>query len=143
MDVRNYFAQMELCYEQSTGLLYLVDPEDGRALVARGYAGKGVGINEPSFEERVAEGPIPRGMWRIYPPVQHERLGPVSLPLAWIGETKESWVAGNGRSGFYIHGDNRHANGTASSGCIILDRTVREWIAKLRSLGCTKLAVVR
>lgn len=38
-----------------------------------------------------------------------------------------------GRSGFFIHGDNRYGNRTASHGCIILPRKARDEIATLRS----------
>lgn len=119
---KSYLGTLEFVYVQSTGCLYLADHEDGRSLIARGYSGKGVGYNEPSYEDRVAEGPIPRGVWRLQSPIRHQRLGPVSIPLTPQGPI-------HGRSGFYIHGDNLAANGTASSGCIILPPDARTFIA--------------
>ncbi len=44
-----------------------------------------------------------------------------------------------GRHSFQIHGDNRSMNQTASSGCIILPRKIREQIA---NSGDNRLVVV-
>ena len=35
-----------------------------------------------------------------------------------------------GRGGFFIHGDNKYMNNTASDGCIILSRQFREMMKK-------------
>lgn len=119
----NFIERMSYEYSQSTGCLYLADHEGNRALVARGYAGKDDGVNNPDAEDRLAVGPLPRGVWRIGDPHRHPRLGPVSLPL-----TREKIPYG--RSGFFIHGDNGRSDQSASRGCIILPRPVREWIAR-------------
>lgn len=128
-----YIDSLEFLYDRTTGLIYLCDIEDGRALIGRGYAGKGVSRDTPDDEWKRAEGPLPRGMWRIHPAISHARLGPYSLPLTQTeGETF-------GRTGFYIHGDNAKGDGSASSGCIILPRSVREFIS---GSGIRTLAVV-
>lgn len=119
----SFIEGMNYEYHQSTGLLYLADREDGRSLVARGYAGKGHGLNNPDAEHLVRVGPLPRGSFRIGSPVDHPRLGPVSLPLTRA-------QIPHGRNAFFIHGDNSRADFSASSGCIILPRSVREWIAR-------------
>lgn len=119
--------ELEFQYEQSSGCFYLADRQDGRTLIARGYSGKGVGLNDPSFEDRIGEGPIPRGVWRISAPFHHARLGAVSFPLAY-GESGEEEIPHN-RSGFFIHGDNGRGDFSASSGCIILPRSARDFIA--------------
>lgn len=121
--MRSFIEELVFEYGQSTGTLSLADPEDGSALIARGYSGKGVGFNNPDAEHQIATGPIPRGVWTIHDAIDHARLGPVALRL-----TRKAIP--HGRSGFLIHGDNAAANGTASSGCIILPRTVRQFIAR-------------
>lgn len=141
MRVGNFFQQLDFIYEQRTGNFYLADGQDDRSLIARGYSGKGLWINDPSAEDKIAQGPLPRGLWRIHSPIDHPRLGPIALRLGYLRDGKEV-PAPHLRSGFFIHGDNRLGNGTASSGCIILDRSARGWIAELVSLGANRLTVV-
>lgn len=92
------------------------------AVVARGYSGRGAAKNDPMTEHVRATGPIPRGQWRIGPPRTSRRTGPYVLSLTPVGH------AARGRTAFQIHGDSARAPGTASSGCIILSRAVRERI---------------
>lgn len=118
----SFIGGMTYEYHQSSGLLYLADSDLGRALVARGYAGKADGLNNPDAEHIVRVGPLPRGRWRLGSPIDHPRLGPLSIPLTRA-------EIPYGRSGFFIHGDNARADFSASSGCIILPRSVRAWVA--------------
>jgi hypothetical protein len=70
-------------------------------------------------------GPIPRGAWTIGP--FHDDpggKGPVVAHLTPIEGTETF-----GRAGFMIHGDNKALNHTASDGCIILARSLRQTIA--------------
>jgi hypothetical protein len=67
-------------------------------------------------------GPIPRGDWTIAgPPVDSKDHGPYVLKLnpAPSAET-------HGRSGLLMHGDSKEHPGSASHGCVILTRAVRE-----------------
>ena len=130
-----FLKGMDVRYDQATGAIALCDFEDGTAIIARGYSGKGRFRNEPSYEDRVAEGPIPRGLWRMDFASQHPRLGPVCIRLDPVGHTA------HGRTGFFIHGDNATRSGNASSGCIILERSAREFLAALRKLGIADLYV--
>lgn len=130
------FRTLEFMYVQSTGAIFICDSEDGRTLVARGYSGKGSAINAGDFEKVIATGPIPRGLWRIDPAIVHVRLGKIAIPLRPQGHDA------HGRSGFYIHGDNRFGDRSASSGCIILSKAVREFIEFCRKYGTTRLLVV-
>lgn len=115
-------------YSQKTGILSL----DGKE-IARGYSGKGEGLNNPVKEKVRNVGPIPAGMWQIGKAFNHPRLGPVVMPLTPIGHDAQ------GRDDFLIHGDNAKMNMTASEGCIILDRAIRDKIANSK---ITKLKVV-
>lgn len=90
--------------------------------LGKGYSGKGEGLNNPALTARRRMGPIPVGLWQIERPRSHPTLGPVSLPLKPVDVNTE-------RSAFYIHGDNSKGDFSASEGCIILPRAVREVIA--------------
>lgn len=123
-------------YEQRSGMFYLADCQNVRMALGAGYSGKGACRDKPECEERKAYGPIPRGLWRLGSPVTHPTLGPVSIPLTFVAEDGQQSPGPFGRSGFYIHGDNKRGNGTASTGCIVLDRTIRDFVARsgLRTL---------
>lgn len=123
----SYFDKLDFIYEQSSGNFYLADGQDVRALIARGYSGKGDFKDAHWAEMRKAEGPIPRGVWRIAPATKHPRLGPIALPLQPFGHDAL------GRTEFFIHGDNPERNQSASSGCIVLDRDVRLLIDFIRA----------
>ena len=113
-------------WDQSAGVL---TAPDGR-VEARGYSGKGRGINNPALQAMRAVGPIPRGLWRIGAPRTSQRTGPFVMDLFPIDATPADTVHdATGRSAFQIHGD--RVSGpprSASSGCIILPRAVREAI---------------
>lgn len=116
-------------YDQRTGSFIIYgDVDDGgiqRALYgAQGYAGRGVGKNNPDAEHQRGVGPLPVGRYDVVGPSNHERLGPFVFRLQQVeGPTY-------GRSGFFIHGDSRKNPGEASSGCIILSRHARDAIAR-------------
>lgn len=118
----SFLANMEFVYEQSSGCLYLRDTEDVRALVGIGYSGKGESQNNPAHEDKPGLGPVPRGVWKLASPIQHPTLGPVAIRLAPI-------TYKGARTAFLIHGDNARGDGSASRGCIILSRVVRDFIA--------------
>ena len=92
--------------------------------VATAYSGAGQGKNNPALEKVPNIGPIPRGNWTIVgPPVDTRDHGPYVLRLEPAAETDT-----HGRSGFLIHGDSKTRPGTASQGCIILRRAIREQV---------------
>lgn len=104
-------------YTQHTGEL----EHDGEP-VATGYSGCGEGKNNPEMQSVHNLGPVPQGHWTISgPPVNTPQHGPYVLRLSPSLETNTF-----GRSGFLIHGDSKTAPGTASQGCVILPRSVRE-----------------
>ncbi len=95
---------------------------DGEA-VATGYSGQPGYKNDPEKCDVHNEGPIPPGRYMIGDPRDTESHGPYVLPLS-PDAANEMY----GRSGFLIHGDSVAHPGTASQGCIILPRAVRERI---------------
>lgn len=125
-----------LVYGQSSGRLSLADQggEGSSSSLGRGYSGASPYVNSPDAEALVARGPIPRGSYKLVGPFDHVRLGPVVWYLA-----PEKSNNMHGRSGFFIHGDNEFGNQTASRGCIILARSIRD---KIRDSGATLLQVL-
>lgn len=117
-------------YYQTSGDLR----RDGRLIATGGYSGHGVHKNKPDDEKLVGEGPIPRGKWRMTELYDSDRVGPYAIKLIPVGHDA------HGRSAFRVHGDSIKSPGTASNGCIILRRTVREEIWKS---GDHDLEVVR
>jgi hypothetical protein len=89
-----------------------------------GYSGAGVGKNNPEMQYVHDVGPIPRGLWVIGgPPTDTLVHGPYVLTL-----TPTVNVEVHGRVGFLIHGDSIVAPGTASLGCVVLARFLRQMI---------------
>lgn len=106
-------------YAQRSGEL----EQDGQP-VANGYSGCGDGKNNPEMQQVHNVGPIPRGDWTIVgPPFNTTEHGPYVLKLTPAADTSTF-----GRSGFLMHGDSKEAPGTASQGCVILPRSVREQV---------------
>lgn len=103
-------------FQQSTGTL----SQNGQA-VCVGYAGKGEGKNNPDMQDVVGIGPIPVGTYTISAPYDTVAHGPYVLRL-----TPDPANDMKGRAGFLLHGDNK--DHTASEGCIIMPRPVREQV---------------
>jgi len=102
-------------YSQSKGkLLY------NNESIGSGYSGHGQGLNNTKLEMVHNLGPIPRGLWEIGIWFDDKHLGPC---VAALRPTDQEVF---GRGGFFIHGDNKLMNHTASDGCIILSRILRE-----------------
>ena len=99
--------------------------------IADGYSGAPEARNDPAREQESNVGPLPRGIYRIGSPrdLQGGEHGPFVLPLTACGSDPTF-----GRGGFLIHGDSKTAPGTASHGCIILPRDIRERIAASNDL---------
>lgn len=115
-----------LVYSQSSGIMYIDDHERNRIALARGYSGAGTSINDPDSEGFGGRGPIPRGVWKVGIAFTSERTGAYAIPLTPVGHDAYH------RTGFQIHGDNKHGDRSASSGCIVLPRHIRLAIINLR-----------
>jgi hypothetical protein len=108
-------------YEQSTGKLFNPDGN----FVARGYAGGDCGRhpegrNNSAMQNVKSIGPLPVGLYTFGDPVLQSHLGPFAIPL--IPDPSNDML---GRSDFYCHGDTT-PSGSASEGCIIMSRNIRE-----------------
>lgn len=108
-------------YQISTGEL----TRDGVPLGA-GYSGQPECKNDPTQCDQHDRGPIPPGRYTIGEPVDTVTHGPFVLRLTPADDNEM-----HGRSGFLIHGDSVTHPGTASHGCIILPRSVRETVHRL------------
>lgn len=118
-------------YWQATGQFVV----SGSALVGMGYSGLGPGKNNSAMECVPDIGPIPRGNWSIVgKPFNDPDHGPYCLRLE-----PQPGTSTCGRSGFLIHGDSIEHPGSASKGCIIQSRGIREAIW---ASGDTNLEVV-
>jgi len=97
----------------------------------RGYSGAGRGKNNPSMQAAAGIGPIPQGRWTISGRRDSASTGPCTLVLI-----PEAGTETFGRSEFRIHGDSIARPGTASHGCIVLPRAVRDaiWTSGDRAL---------
>lgn len=115
-------------YSQRTGRL----THDGE-FVGKGYSGKGLYKDNPTYEHLRNLGPIPRGRWRIGSSHSHPTKGSTTMALTPVGHTAF------GRSHFLIHGDSMAHPGQASEGCIVLGPAFRRRIA---TSGDNELVVV-
>jgi Protein of unknown function (DUF2778) len=105
-------------YAQATGKL--TGPNGG--VVGIGYSGHAIGLNDPDEECVHDFGPIPKGNYRIGHFFDDAGgKGPMVAHLTPIEGTDTF-----GRSGFMVHGDNHLGDHSASHGCIILSRFIRE-----------------
>ncbi len=98
--------------------------------VGRGYSGQGAGLNNPDMQHVRNTGPIPRGLYTIGSQENIEIDGkelPGSMRL-----TPDAANDMHARSGFLIHADNNRGDRSASKGCIVLPRDVRNRIAASR-----------
>jgi hypothetical protein len=105
-------------YRQSTGDLLL----NGK-LVATGYSGRESGKNNPKMQDVSNTGPLPRGRYVIGAAYDSKSRGPQCIML--IPDAANQMF---GRGDFRIHGDSIKSPGSASHGCIIMPRNVRDRI---------------
>lgn len=111
-------------YDQSSGEL----TRDGK-FVSRGYSGNGRGKNNPALEGVRGIGPIPAGRYKIGKPYDSQNVGPFTMPLDAVdAKPGDDIHQPTGRGAFRCHGDSIKAPGTASKGCIILPRNIRQAI---------------
>jgi hypothetical protein len=121
-----------MTYSQSTGELR----DAGGELLGIGYSGNGGGMNNPDMQAVKDVGPIPRGLWLIEDPFDDPGgKGPLVFRLEPTPTTDVC-----GRSGFLIHGDNAALDHSASEGCIVLARVIRDRISQSPDRDLTVVA---
>lgn len=106
-----------LKYVQRSGYLY---DALGR-IIGIGYAGRGVGKNNPLMQDVKGIGPLPCGRYTIQAPHDHAVVGKYAMALI-PDPTNDMYQ----RNSFYLHGDDVENPGSASHGCIVMSRAVRE-----------------
>lgn len=120
---------------QSNGRVYRTDGTHA----ATGYSGGGGGshpeaVNNHSMQDRKGIGPTPVGFYLFGDPVNDSHLGPLAIPLIPLDSNQMF-----GRVGMYWHGDNEKMNHSASDGCGIMPRAIREEVI---ASGDKQLAVI-
>lgn len=109
-------------YEQSTGYLFAPDG----TLAGSGYAGHGIGLDNPDAQDMHDVGPLPQGKYTIGPAYTSRRCGPVTMDLR-PDPANDMF----GRFAFRLHGDLIDGPpNSASDGCVILGRMIRQQIAE-------------
>ena len=107
-------------YSQSTGHLKCVDAETGDVVAeANGYAGNGVGKNNPFFQTGNDTGPLPRGSYMMGRAHTSPNTGPLTIPLTYLGGD-EPFPPNRSKDLMRIHGGRKgKPPGNASKGCIV------------------------
>jgi RHS repeat-associated protein len=128
-DREGLFASCTL--SQSTGRMRCVDNDTGSTIVNEtGYSGRGSGKNNPDAQERVDEGPTPRGTYDIGPGEDRPRTGPLSLPLVPRKDSPDPFPQARDPNSFFIHGPNPRRPLESSLGCPIISQPSRAAIHK-------------
>lgn len=113
-----------------------------RTIEGTGYSGHGPGLNNPEMQDVKDVGPIPQGTYKIEQQqtnvINSGRPNAKELPGS-MRLTPDPETDTFGREGFLIHGDNEAGNQSASHGCPVADRPIRD---KIGSSGDNKLEVV-
>lgn len=110
-----------ICFDTTT---------DKQTVDAQCYSGKGVDQNKTSSENLKMKGPIPRGWWDIKSGYAHPKLGNPTFNLDPHADTDTF-----DRDLFRLHADNLRGDNSASEGCIVCSRAVREQIRRMGSGG--------
>jgi len=107
---------------------------NGTTVTRMGYAGAPACRNNPAMEHVRNCGPLPRGTYTMEDAGRYITEVTIRLHPSPGNEMY-------GRSGFYIHGDSLKNPGTASEGCIILERKFRERLLQQIRIGNDRLEV--
>ena len=118
-------------YKQASGALFKESTTLGTC-----YSGHGAGVNNPAMENVPMVGPIPVGVYTIGKPFTHPTCGPEAMRLTPNPGTNDF-----GRGGFLMDGDNSELNHTASEGCIIAAKVIRNQVMAAVAAGDDPLTV--
>jgi RHS repeat-associated protein len=116
---------LDWVYSQSTGqTTQVVNGQTVAGQGGTGYAGHGAGVNNSAAQNQPNVGPIPQGTYTIEAQQNNVTNSGTRLVQS-MRLTPDSNNTMFGRAGFLIHGDNARGNQSASEGCPILNRAVR------------------
>lgn len=127
---------LDWIYSQSTGSLSYQPPANMGGgppqPIGQGYAGYGAGLNNPAMQnvsgsQPNPSGPLPQGTYTIGTQQTNITNSNKNLPAS-MRLTPDPNNQMFGRDGFLIHGDNPAGSSSASEGCPILNRSVRNQI---------------
>jgi RHS repeat-associated protein len=107
-------------YSQASGHLKCVDAETGDVVADTiGYAGNGLGKNNPLVNGANNVGPLPRGNYMMGAAGKSKNTGPITIPLFYIGGD-EPFPSDRSPNLMRIHGDAiGKPQGNASKGCML------------------------
>ena len=106
----------------SAGQISTFDTTGTQTYLGAAYAGNGAALNNASMTWIKGHGPLPVGKYFIGSPIDlPQSVGQFALPLE--PDPSNDMM---GRSGFYIHGDNPALDHSASDGCIVAARSMRQ-----------------
>jgi uncharacterized protein RhaS with RHS repeats len=123
---------LDWIYHQGSGQLQHTDSNGNTTNAGSGYAGYGPGLNNPAMQDVSGNrpnpsGPLPQGTYTIGPQQDNRTNDGHNLPGSmrlYPDQNNEMFD----RGGFLIHGDNANGNNSASEGCPIFNRNIRNQI---------------
>jgi hypothetical protein len=115
-------------YSQSTGNLVHVPSTGSYDYIATGYAGYGVGLNNPASQYMAGEppnpsGPLPQGTYTIGPLQTYTTTtGKTLYNAMYLTPVAGNFMGNPPRGGFLIHGPHPNDNHDSSNGCPVIPK---------------------
>ncbi len=119
---------LDWIFRQSTGQISHIDVEGNTTHIGTGYSGHGEGLNNPSMQHMPNVGPIPQGTYTIGPQQTNVTGSGTRMPAS-MRLTPDPNNQMYRRGGFIFHGDNATVNQSASKGCPVANRDIRNQIS--------------
>jgi len=117
-------------FSQSTGHLRCIDNVTGRIITdADGYAGRGEGRKNPAMQNIPFVGPLPTGVYDMYPAWNSPTTGLITIPLKYSGDPHDFPLTRSPNL-MRIHGPNPAHPDDSSQGCAVVPKNARKDIAR-------------